>query len=449
MSCLIVDSRRTPVLNTSIGPVRGLVLRTAWDGIKYSAFKGIPYAEPPLRQLRFRPPVPIAPWNEVLNAFQEGSVCPQRDIMSTKLMGHENCLYLNVFTPETRFTRLSRRRPVMVWIHGGAYRSGFSNSSFYGPDFFIEEDLVFVSFNYRLGPLGFLTLKHPNATGNAGLKDQNLVLRWVKSNIATFGGDPSQVTIFGESAGSTAVGFHMLSKQSRGLFLRSISMSGTPLCPWAYHPPENIIANAHYVAATLDFAPKNKDDLLNFLQRAPAMDLVDAGGIIGLDFLPFRPTVEDPKINKNAFLTECPITQYSNGNFYKHSMMMGYTRDEVVLFLGPTITPIGIGNMIDWAKKYVSSMTEHHERMTADPLNRLALLVEKIYNSTYAEGVKIANDIFFSGPIDLTQRLLARSNEEHPIYYYRLSYQTQHSMHKMYDNPLNVLDYHLLEITAH
>ncbi|XP_029035228.2 juvenile hormone esterase-like [Osmia bicornis bicornis] len=434
--CLLANSRRTPVVNTSIGPVRGLILQTYWNGIEYSSFRGIPYAQPPVRQLRFKPPVPIKPWRKVLNAYQEGNVCPQKEFQTDLLIGDENCLFLNVFTPETRFNRRLHLRPVMVWIHGGAYSSGSSNTSLYGPDFFLEEHLVVVSFNYRLGPLGFLTLKHPDATGNAGLKDQNLVLKWVQTNIAMFGGDPRQVTIFGESAGSTAVGFHVLSERSRGLFLRSISMSGTPLCPWAYHTPENIIANAYHIAASLNYVPKSKNDLLNFFQRAPAMDLARVGSTIGLDFLPFRPTIEDPRIDptNSSFLTECPITQYSNGNFYRHAMMMGYTRDEVILFLGP---PIGIANIIDWAKRYINQMTERRGHMNAEPMDQTALLVQRIYNATYDEAMKIATDVFFSGPIDLTQRLLAKHNAQYPIYYYRLSYETEYSMHKLYENPLN------------
>lgn len=143
----------------------------------------------------------------------------------------------------------------MVWLYGGGYMSGHCNSSLYGPDFFMEEDVVLVTFNYRLSVLGiiitndissfeinflwlpnlgnlywirriliilpgFLALNHPNATGNAGLKDQQLAFQWVQSNIAAFGGDPEQVTIFGESAGSTSIGFHMLSERSRGTFLK-------------------------------------------------------------------------------------------------------------------------------------------------------------------------------------------------------------------------------------
>ncbi|KAF3430578.1 hypothetical protein E2986_07677 [Frieseomelitta varia] len=435
LASLAVSFFATPVVRTPSGPVRGLVLRTVWHSIEYSSFKGIPYAEPPLGDLRFKPPVPKKPWRNVLYAFKEGSMCPQLNLMTSELGGHENCLYLNVFTREVEFKDKLKLRPVMVWMYGGAYFTGYSNTSVYGPDFFMEEDIVLVSFNYRLGVLGFLALDHPDAMGNAGLKDQNLVLHWVQRNIAAFAGDPKRVTIFGESAGATSVGFHTLSERSRGLFLRSISMSGTPLCLWAYHTPEKMIQNAYKLANLLNFVPKSKDDLLNYFRQAPASSLVIAAQNVDLNFLPFRPTRENPEIDytNSTFLTECPITKYNNGDFHHHDVMLGYTRDEVLLFLGP---PIGVANMIDWALKYVKHASKLKE-ITKEPIDLFARTISDLYKTSYRKLETLMVDIFFAGPIDLTQRLLAEYNKGHPIYYYRLSYQTKYSWHKVEHNPLN------------
>ncbi|CAD1468375.1 unnamed protein product [Heterotrigona itama] len=449
LSLTVSSSATTPVVRSASGPVRGLVLRTVWHSIEYSSFKGIPYAEPPLGDLRFKPPVPKKPWRNVLNAFEEGSMCPQLNLMTSELRGRENCLYLNVFTREVEFKDKLKLRPVMVWMYGGAYFEGYSNASLYGPDFFMEEDIVLVSFNYRLGVLGFLALDHPDAMGNAGLKDQNLVLHWVQKNIAAFAGDPKRVTIFGESAGATSVGFHTLSERSResvhflsnlssmfsGLFLRSISMSGTPLCLWAYHTPEKMIQNAYKLASLLNFVPTSKDDLLNYFRQAAASSLVIAAQKIDLNFLPFRPTRENPEIDltNSTFLTECPITKYNNGDFHHHDVMLGYTRDEVLLFLGP---PIGVANMIDWALKYVEHASKYKE-ISEEPINLFARTISDLYKMSYRKLEKLMVDIFFSGPIDLTQRLLAEYNKGHPIYYYRLSYQTKYSWHKVEHNPLN------------
>ncbi|OAD59462.1 Esterase B1, partial [Eufriesea mexicana] len=433
---LITSFRRTPIVRAPIGPIRGTVLHTVWNAIEYSSFKGIPYAKPPLGDLRFKPPVPTDRWKKVLNAFKEGSVCPQSDFATSELTGCEDCLYLNVYTRELKFKSRLQLKPVMVWIHGGGYFSGYSNSSLYGPDFFLEADVVFVSFNYRLGVLGFLALDHPNATGNAGLKDQQLALQWVQNNIAAFGGNPKQVTIFGESAGSTSIGFHMLSERSRGLFLRSISMSGTPLCPWAFHTPEEMIRNAHKLAHVLGFIPKDKDDLLNYLRQTPALHLANAAKDVDLNFLPFRPTIENPHtdLSNSTFLTECPITKYHNGDFYHHDTMLGYTRDELVMFLGPSIR---VANMIDWAKRYLQNIDKHNLGIISKPTNLMAEFVTNLVKSSLKSLMKVGMDIFFSSPIDLTQRLLAKHNTGHPNYYYRLSYETKYAMHRLQNNPLN------------
>ncbi|CAK9802979.1 Venom carboxylesterase-6 [Anthophora plagiata] len=433
---LLVNSRRTSVVQTPSGPVRGTVLRTVWNGTKYSAFKGIPYAKPPIGDLRFKPPVPIEPWRKLLNAYQEGNVCPQLDEMSNEVIGQEDCLYLNVFTRERGFKNRLNLRPVMVWIHGGAYQTGYSNSSLYGPDFFLEEDVVFVSFNYRLGVFGFLALNHSDATGNAGLKDQNLVLRWVQSNIAAFGGDPKQVTIFGESAGSTSVGFHVLSEKSRGLFLRSISMSGTPLCPWAYFTPEEMIANARQLASILGIVHANNDHLLNRLRETPAAKLVEATLQVSSDFLPFRPTIENPSVDhtNSTFLTECPITKYHNGDFYHHPMMLGFTHNETILFLSSSME---MRNTIAWVKNYLKNIITRYHNIPADLTNHVTRQISSINCGNFETLTKLAMKIFFSGPIDLTQRLLSKNNSDFPIYYYRLSYQTKYSMHRLENIPLN------------
>ncbi|KOC67061.1 Venom carboxylesterase-6 [Habropoda laboriosa] len=433
---LFTNSQYTPIVRTPSGLVRGTILRTVWNGVEYSSFKGIPYAKPPLGDFRFKPAVPIRRWIKVLNAYKEGSVCPQSDSITSAIVGHEDCLYLNVFTPETVFKNPVHLRPVMVWIHAGGYRTGYSNSSLYGPDFFLEEDVVFVSFNYRLGVLGFLALNHPDATGNAGLKDQNLVLRWVQRNIAAFGGDPKQVTLFGESAGGTSVSFHALSKKSRGLFQRSISMSGTSLCPWSSHTPQEMIANALQLAAFLGIAPIDIDDLLIQFRKTPATKLIEATTYVSLNFLPFRPTIESPAVDRenSTFLAECPVKLYQKGDFYHHPMMLGFTHDEVLTFLA---SPMDVANMVVSIKKYFEDIVKSDYDIPGELADQIAQHIRNMNYANFRKLTKIVMDITFIGPIDLTQRLLAEHNSDYPIYYYRLSYQTEYSMHKLNNNSLN------------
>ncbi|KAM9514263.1 LOW QUALITY PROTEIN: acetylcholinesterase-like [Guaruba guarouba] len=229
------------LVQTAEGPVRGS--RVPAGALRAAAFLGIPYAEPPLGPLRFRPPVPARPWTRPLDATAHRSVCFQPvDTMFPGFGGSEmwnpnremseDCLYLNVWTPSPR---PSHPVPVLVWIYGGGFYSGAASLDVYDGRFLAaSEALVVVSMNYRVGALGFLALPgHPEAPGNAGLLDQRLALRWVQRNAAAFGGDPAAVTLFGESAGAASVGIHLLSPNSRPLFRRAVLQSGSPNGPWA------------------------------------------------------------------------------------------------------------------------------------------------------------------------------------------------------------------------
>ncbi|XP_015436516.1 PREDICTED: venom carboxylesterase-6-like [Dufourea novaeangliae] len=253
----------TPVIRTKSGPVQGEILNTAWNAVRYSSFKGIPYGQPPVGRLRYRPPEPAEPWRETLIANKEENRCPQIDAATNVFTGDEDCLYLNVYTPMTTFRKGMHKHAVMLWIHGGSNTFGSKNASEYGPDLLIEQGIVLVSINYRLGALGFLSLGREEAAGNAGLKDQTLALRWVQENIATFGGDPRRVTIFGQSSGSADVNFHVLSPKSNGLFARAIFMSGTALAPWAYYTPDQSMEKAKQLASHLGFNATNTNELLH------------------------------------------------------------------------------------------------------------------------------------------------------------------------------------------
>lgn len=212
-----------PVVDVTGGRVRGMTL--AGGG---AAYLGIPYARPPVGPLRWREPMPVEAWTGVRDAVTAGPPCAQNPyfVPTAREISREDCLYLNVWTPEVG---ASRRRPVMVWIPGGGNFAGNS-----GPrgEMLMRRDVVVITLTYRLGLFGFfshpeLTRESPNdASGNQGIQDQLAALRWVQSNVARFGGDPSNVTIFGESAGAVNVSVLMTSPLSRGLFARGIAQSG-------------------------------------------------------------------------------------------------------------------------------------------------------------------------------------------------------------------------------
>jgi len=220
-------------VQTASGPVRGTVTDIV-------TFKGIPYAAPPTGELRWRPPVAPAPWTEVRDASRYGPQCPQpqnfrprgRDEAAptpAAAASSEDCLTLNVWTPARS---AGERLPVMVWIHGGGFTIGSGSSPRSSAEALAHHGVVVVTFNYRLGPLGFLA--HPalsreserKISGNYGLLDQLAALRWVQTNIAAFGGNPGNVTVFGQSAGaSSGAGVLMVSPLARGLFHRIIAQS--------------------------------------------------------------------------------------------------------------------------------------------------------------------------------------------------------------------------------
>lgn len=217
-------AEKSLVVQTTDGPVQG----SLQDGM--AAFKGIPFAAPPVGALRWRPPQPATPWTEPRDATRFGAACAQPTLPSGPAKGSEDCLTINVWSPDGT---TSGKRPVMVWIYGGAFVVGSSKGMLdQGKTELSKRGVVLVSFNYRVGRFGFfahpgLARRHSDEpVANYWLMDQIAALKWVKANIAAFGGDPDNVTIFGVSAGGTSVNALVASPEARGLFHKAISMSG-------------------------------------------------------------------------------------------------------------------------------------------------------------------------------------------------------------------------------
>ena len=232
------------IVNTVNGEVKGEKRTNTDDQSAYYAFHAIPYASPPVEELRFKPPQEISVnWETTYNASDSNNgdlkQCAQKSFMGFgEDVVNEDCLYLWVYTPS--ISNDTSPRPVLVWIHGGAFILGSGSFSLYGPDLLMKgNDIVVVSINYRLGLFGFLSLGTSDVPGNMGLLDQVMALKWIKRNIKSFGGDPNMVTIMGESAGSWSATYHMLSPLSKGLFHRVIAQSGAPMSlSWHEYTPE-------------------------------------------------------------------------------------------------------------------------------------------------------------------------------------------------------------------
>jgi para-nitrobenzyl esterase len=222
-----MSTQKNTVVNTQYGKIEGI-----FENGLYS-FKGLPYAAPPVGDLRWLPPQPLQPWKGTRKAHKFGTIAPQ-NVMPGGPPGmsgvvevesqSEDCLFLNIFTPGLD----SARRPVMVWVHGGGFSIGSGSEARHrGMALPARGDVVLVTLNYRLGVLGFLNLNKVTggkipATGNEGLLDQIAALGWVRDNVAAFGGDPANVTVFGESAGGMSIGCLMNMPKARGLFHKAI-----------------------------------------------------------------------------------------------------------------------------------------------------------------------------------------------------------------------------------
>ncbi len=304
------------------------------DGI--TLFKAIPYAAPPVGDLRWMPPQPAKPWAGVRKSEKFSDTAMQNASMMDGLFGgspwpaSEDCLYLNVWTPGAD----SKRRPVMVWLHGGAFVIGSGSEPIYISDRLARRgDVVVVTVNYRLGTLGFLNLKEITkgaipATGNEGLLDQAAALRWVHDNIAAFGGDPANVTIFGESAGGMSVGALLGLPAAHGLFHKAIPQSGA--CHTVATKAQAVrVAEAVLAATEL----KTADDLRKAdgkvfmraqahlaLNKVPGHTVAEVGG------MPFRPALD------GDVMLAMPIDVARHGGTKGIPIMTGCTTEEWKLF---------------------------------------------------------------------------------------------------------------------
>ncbi|HEX7821628.1 MAG TPA: carboxylesterase family protein [Sphingobium sp.] len=223
-------------------------------------FVGIPYAVAPIGPLRWREPVSPAPWQGVKDATAFGPACPQMPTFAPKgIATSEDCLTVNLWRPKPR-KKLRKNLPVMAWIHGGGFTGGAAATPTYNGSALARKGVILVSFNYRVGRLGFFahpaltaTAKVDEILGNYGFMDQIAALRWIQANIAAFGGDPANVTIFGESAGGASVNMLMLAPSANGLFAKAISQSGFPR--WSGRPLRHAVDSAEQIG--MEFAARH------------------------------------------------------------------------------------------------------------------------------------------------------------------------------------------------
>ncbi|XP_075532310.1 acetylcholinesterase-like [Dermacentor variabilis] len=316
------------VKDTRLGRIKGNRLEVL--GHVVDEFRGIPYAQPPLGVLRFKPPQPGGPWKGTLDARSKRTACPQV-ISDPKAFANitltEDCLHLNIWSPPERSESVV---PVLAWIHGGGFTHGSSGQdASNGAVLAASTGLVVVSFNYRLGFLGFLDTQTTDAPGNVGLLDQNIALRWIRENIDEYGGDASKVTIFGDSAGGMSVHGHVISPISKGLFIRACLMSGTLHGRDFTQTANDSISKGSAVAAAVGCADHHKnlttdpESVVECLRSKNAFELIRATNFVfSRKFFPFLPTFP------NDFLPVDPSAAAKQGLFNAVDLLIGVTADE-------------------------------------------------------------------------------------------------------------------------
>ncbi|XP_066154402.1 esterase FE4-like isoform X2 [Euwallacea fornicatus] len=396
------------------------------NGETFFKFLGIPYAKPPLGQLRFKAPEPAEPWEGVRDCTQDGT--PNMSVSFTQeVVGSEDCLYLNVHTQRLPSSK-GELRPVMVFFHGGAFTLGNGTQQMCDPEYLLTEDVVLVSMNYRLGVFGFLSMEDVSLgiPGNAGLKDQTQALKWVKENISKFNGDPDNVTIFGISAGGSSVHFHLISDKSKGLFHKAIAQSGSVFNPWAWGQRNSLL-----LAEKLGHKVKSEKEALKVLMEVSSKELFEASQtlpdcIIGAhQRRPFGPIIEKP--NLTAFITEDPTGLLASGRYNQVPFIQGFCSNEGLIYEFSKF--IYIPEDFEPNKQLVPWYLNHPHKVHSPKLKTLLQWDQTIADLYYKDGVtKKAihdhlGDICFTSGILNGLRLQLKAGHA-PQYLYKFCYET-------------------------
>lgn len=402
------------------GPVRGERRLSLFDQRQYYAFRGIPYAEKPIGPDRFKAPRPVRPWKTVRNCYEHSNVCIQQTA-DRQIIGDEDCLYLNVYTSDVEPPE-DKRRAVMVWIPGENWFSGSGDVDFQGPDFLVEEDIVVVTLNYRLGMFGFFATETTDFSGNQGLKDQQLALEWVFENIHLFGGDTKRITVFGRGAGSVSTFLHMMAKRSEPLFKRTIQMSTTFEERFMFKPavPPKMIGIVQDYLRKQSRKHRTSKDVIDELMDMNAKDIT---ANFPYEWNPFVGPVLERQDAEHAFLSE--QTWLKPNWTTTKDILAGYTSAEAIaipsyfdVYKRNQTLPIFDTNLSPVrSEAYQSAMAEIRDRYFANATADRSKLV------------RLMTDLYQIYPIDKKIRHLA-ARSKGSVYYYSFDLDTQFNYNK-------------------
>lgn len=441
---VLVSGSQDLLVSTNSGKLMGKYVYLT-NGFKVRAFLGIPFAEPPVGEYRFKAPVPKRRWRHLYNATSFGPFCYQpaaqmvwdieeskrsagKRVLSRKRLKDypmsEDCLTLNIYSPVIE--EGSNPLTVMVYFHGGSYY--MNGGRLYPGEKLASLGVIIVTFNYRLGPLGFLSTGDDVSPGNYGLLDQVLVLTWVKHNIGYFGGDPDNVAIFGNSAGGASVSFHLLSPLSEGLFKTAIAQSGCSHAPWAIQ--NQPLTYAVKLAKNLGCPTSPLSEMVDCLRTVSADLILRKSSLANGLLVPFAPVVDG--LFGGKFLPDHPTAIMRSGNFHGKSIpvVMGVTKDEVSIWF-QVGSEMNIEHMRAFIQKRAKELLKHKgisEVNQAVVLHAIFVqyLNKRGMNSHTGKGQTMAvadfiSDVGIKAPcIQFLQNLVEISNA--PVYMYEFSY---------------------------
>ncbi|XP_026670908.1 esterase FE4-like isoform X2 [Ceratina calcarata] len=423
-----------PEVTAPIGRIHGSIIRSRLGREIYS-FRGVRYAEPPTGERRFQIPVPAADWDDVFDASQEGPACP--NLRNTNIS--EDCLRLNVYTTKLPSERENPNRSVLVYFHPGGFYDMSGQSLYWGPQYLLDQDVVLVTVNNRLGSLGFISTGDSLAPGNLGFKDQVIALRWIQRNIAAFGGDPNSVTISGCSIGGTSVMLHMVSPMSKGLFHRAIVMSGELMINEPY--PTDQMNLAQKQARILDCPTDNSTVILNCLRSRPVENfrntLFQFFEVGETPVVIWKAVVEPEIPGIERFLPAQPVDLIQRGEFFQVPTMFGVTKDEIacltVMFNNLSKIGIDMYGMYEGRWYHEAPVNLVYEEGTprsrniSDQLRQFYFNDQPFSSDNGDNFTHLMSDGLIIFPMYRAAKLIAQNSKE-PLYFYESTYQGRYSM---------------------
>ncbi|XP_011141919.1 esterase E4 isoform X2 [Harpegnathos saltator] len=409
------------------GKLRGIVQENVHGGY-YTAFRGIPYAQPPIGKLRFKDPQPMDSWTGVRDASKFGGISLQMDLLTREIVGTEDCLYLNVYATDVE---PGKKRAVMVWLHSGGYTNCSGNDLLYGPDHIVRKDVVLVTLNYRLSVFGFLNLENNVAWGNQGMKDTIMALQWVRDNISSFGGDSENITVFGNSAGAAIAHFLTTCPLADGLYHKMIIQSGSLLCPWAFDLPGR--QKALELAGKLGKQTTNLQEVGEFLQTADANEIINVcqtliSPLESRLFMIAFPPYMDLK-SPDPFFTDDPYVLVQRG--IKVPLMLGYTDREGIFFtrrLNDKSINLVNSNFENTIPKRVMADLKK-KSITANDIRYLYFGDKSLSKETMGHYADFLTDVQFHRPIQEVANIQMQLGHK-STYLYEFSYDSKDSILK-------------------